>query len=123
MPENTAREKVTAQKFDGDKIIERLNLSPQQKQRIQAIRQNYQNRLEQSKQSLRQIRQELGQMMSGDASENVIRQKFQQLQQRQQEVNQLRFDSMLEMREVLEPSQRQELAEILRGRRRRRPQR
>lgn len=88
-----------------------LNLTTTQVQQLQAIRQQYHDPLQQNSQKLHQARQELKTLMAGTAPTAEVRAKFQQVQQLSQTVAQVRFDSLLAMREVLSPDQREALAE------------
>ncbi|MFN4280277.1 Spy/CpxP family protein refolding chaperone [Thermosynechococcus sp.] len=98
--------------------LENLNLTPEQRQRLQAVRQQYQSQMEQTRTQLRQAKAELRQMMSGNASEDQIRSKHQQVRQLDNQLASLRFESMLAMRGILTPEQRQALASQMQQRRR-----
>ncbi len=91
-----------------------LNLTPDQVQQIQAIRNRYQARLTAERQAVRVAQQELNQLMTGNASPEQIRQKFEQLQGLKQKLGDTRMESMLAIRNVLNPDQRQKLTEIIR---------
>ncbi|URR36150.1 Spy/CpxP family protein refolding chaperone [Thermosynechococcus sp. HN-54] len=90
--------------------LDNLNLTPEQRQRLQAVRQQYQGQMEQTRNQLRTAKAELRQMMSGNASEEQIRSKYQQVRQLENQLASLRFESMLAMRSILTPQQRQALA-------------
>ena len=49
--------------------------------------------------------------MAGTASESQIREKYRQVETLQQQVSDIRFDSMLVMPEVLTPEQRRQFTE------------
>lgn len=100
----------------GEGWLERLNLTPDQKQRIQSIRQRYKDPLKQRRAALRQARQELRSLMAGNASQNQIQDKFRQVQSLQQQLAEVQFNSMSEIREILTPEQRQRLAQIMQDR-------
>ncbi|MFN3678337.1 Spy/CpxP family protein refolding chaperone [Thermosynechococcus sp.] len=97
--------------------LENLNLTPEQRQRLQAVRKQYQGQMEQTRNQLRTAKQELRQMMSGNASEDQIRSKHQQVRQLENQLASLRFESMLAMRGILTPQQRQALATQMQQRR------
>jgi Spy/CpxP family protein refolding chaperone len=88
-----------------------LDLSPDQMQKIQSIRGQYQDKLVSQRQAARQSQRELRTLMAGDASVDAIRQKYREAQTLKQQVANTQFDSMLEMRQVLTPQQRQKFAE------------
>ncbi|HEY9860196.1 MAG TPA: periplasmic heavy metal sensor, partial [Candidatus Obscuribacterales bacterium] len=73
--------------------------------------------MSQRKQALRQAKQELGNLMAGNTDENTIRAKYNQVQQLEQEMANVRFESMLKMRTVLTPAQRQQFAQLMQQRR------
>uniref|UniRef100_A0ACD5GZI9 Periplasmic heavy metal sensor n=1 Tax=Desertifilum tharense IPPAS B-1220 TaxID=1781255 RepID=A0ACD5GZI9_9CYAN len=95
-----------------------MNLTPQQMQQMQAIRQRYQGQMQSSRQSLRQAHQELQQLMASDAPVNQIRDKHRQVQQLRSAMADLQLENMLEMREVLTLQQRQMLNQRMQQRRR-----
>jgi periplasmic protein CpxP/Spy len=99
-----------------DRWIKELNLSREQIQKIREIRDRYQDRLTQQRQAARQAQRELRELMSGNASTEQIRQKHEQVQTFQKELETTRMESMLAIREVLNPEQRQKLAETMRQR-------
>ncbi|MDX2244675.1 MAG: Spy/CpxP family protein refolding chaperone [Leptolyngbyaceae cyanobacterium bins.302] len=90
-----------------------LNLSPEQVQKIQEIRNQHQERLAEQKQAVRQAQQELKQLMASKASTEQIRQKFDQLQDLKQKLGNTRMEVMLAIRNVLNPEQRQKLNEVV----------
>lgn len=90
-----------------------LNLKPDQIQKIQEIRNQYQARLNEQKQAVRQAQQELKQLMASNAASERIRQKFDQVQSLKQRLGDTRMESMLAIRNVLNPEQRQKLSEII----------
>jgi Spy/CpxP family protein refolding chaperone len=108
-PANRSNEEVP-------KWIQKVNLTPAQSQRMQAISNNYRGKISESTTALRQAQLELGQMLAGDASVDSLRQKHQQVETLKQRVANLRFESLLEMREVLTPEQRRQVAENLQNR-------
>ncbi len=96
--------------------LKELNLSPEQIQQIKQIRSQYQGRLTQERQAVQQAQQELKTLMAGNASTEQIRQKFDQVQRLRQELAGTRMESMLAIRKVLNPEQRQKLADLMRQR-------
>ncbi len=95
--------------------LQELNLSKEQIQKIQQIRRQYQDRLTQQRQSVKQAQQSLKDLMaSGSASSEQIRQKFSQVQTSQQTLAETRMESMLAIRNVLTSEQRQKLSELMR---------
>ena len=100
--------------------IQQLNLTSEQTQRMQAISSKYRNQMDQPAQSLRQAQTELSQLIAGDATSDVLRQKHRQIESLRQQVGNFKFESLLEMREVLTPDQRRQLAQNMQNKRRNR---
>jgi periplasmic protein CpxP/Spy len=99
-----------------DGWLKELNLSRDQIQKIREIRDRYKDRMTQQRQATRQAQKELRDLMAGNASTDQIRQKHDQAQSLQQEFARTRVESMLAIREVLNPEQRQKLAERMKQR-------
>ena len=55
--------------------------------------------------------------MQGNASEDQLRSKHQEIANLRQQMGNIRFESMLEMRKILTAEQRQKLAQFLQQRR------
>jgi Spy/CpxP family protein refolding chaperone len=99
------------------KFLEQLNLSEPQKQQISSIRQKYRGQIEQLQEKARVTQKELFDMMAGTESVSAIRSKREEAASLREELGNLRFESMLEMREVLTPQQRAQVAQRLQQRR------
>jgi periplasmic protein CpxP/Spy len=97
--------------------IQQLNLSPEQMQQMQAIRNQYKDRMSQRAQALRQAQQQLQDLMAGNASEDQILAQYNQVETLRQQLGRVRFESMLRMRQVLTPEQRRQFAERMQNRR------
>lgn len=99
-------------------LMETLNLSDAQKNELQQIRNQYQPRFMEKREALSNARQVLQDMMvDDDASPSALRRQHDQILDLRQEMGNLRFESMLEMREVLTPEQREDFAELMDERR------
>lgn len=98
-------------------LFEQLNLSQDQMQKMQQIRERYKTQMQQQQQTLRQAEDEFRDMMSSTASQSQLREKHRQVQGLREQMGELRFESMLEMREVLTPDQRRQMAELMQQRR------
>jgi Spy/CpxP family protein refolding chaperone len=122
-PNVLAQAKVYAGEPDDDtkQLLEQLNATPEQKQKMEDIRAQYQDQISQHKQQVRQTQQQLQEMLSTNASENQIRQKYDELIRLKQEMSKLQFEIILQVREVLTPEQRRQFADIMEQRRRNRP--
>lgn len=102
-------------------LAKELNLSPDQIQRLQKLRENAQVQTKERRQTLQKSKQELAQLIQGSASSDQIRQKRQQVQSLQREVADINFEQTLAIREILTPEQRVKLQEIIKQRRQNRP--
>lgn len=112
-----SRETKTENKEEKSRFFEQLNLSSPQKQQIATIRRQYQPQLEQLQNKAQVAQEEFLTMMAGTEPVEEIRTKRQKAIAARQELGDARFESMLEMREVLTPQQRQQLAKIMEERR------
>ncbi len=118
VPQALAQNQPTAPGVNNsEQLLDALNTSPEQKQKIQVIRNEFQEKLRQQQEQLRQIQQELSQLMMNNAPESELRQKHEQFMQVREDIGNTQFDLMLKMRAVLTPEQRSQLAEIMQQRR------
>ena len=99
-------------------LFEQLNLSADQKQQMQAVRDRYKEQVSQRMQAVRQARQELETMMSSaTANASQMRDKHRQIMGLRQQLEEAQFESTLSMREVLTPEQRSQLSQLMQQRR------
>ena len=101
---------------DVPKWIQKVNLTTEQTQRMQTISKKYRGEISASATALRQAQFELGQMLGSDVNIDTLRQKHRQVEALKQKVGNLRFESLLEMREVLTSEQRRQVAQNLQNR-------
>lgn len=100
------------------RLFEQLNLTAEQKQRMQAVRDRYKDQISQRMQAVRQARQELETMMSSaTANATQMREKHRQIMGLRQQLEEVQFESMMAMREVLTAEQRSRLAQLMQQRR------
>jgi Spy/CpxP family protein refolding chaperone len=122
---NSLFPKTVAQNLQGPTPVEggklrwmnKLNLSEEQKQKLQAIRAQYKEQISQRKQAVRQVTQQLRDLMVSNASAEEIRAKHQQVQQLRQQLEEVSFESMLATREVMRLDQRRQYAQLMEQRR------
>lgn len=88
-----------------------LNLSQQQMQQIQQIRNQYKDQLQNDRTTLRQEQQRLRDLMAGNATDTDIKTQHQKVRDLRIKLADAQFNSMLEMRNVLNLEQRQKFAE------------
>jgi periplasmic protein CpxP/Spy len=98
-------------------LVKELNLSPEQIQRLQKLRADAKGKTKERRQALRTARQELNQLLQGNASSDQIRQKRQQVQTLQREVGDANFENTLAIREILTPEQRVKWQQLIQQRR------
>ena len=99
------------------KFMEELNLTTEQQEQIQAIREKYRPQMEERRETLRKEQEILQEMMTGNASRDAILRQHQKVASLRQELGNLRFQSMLDTREVLTEEQRQKFAQMMEERR------
>jgi periplasmic protein CpxP/Spy len=97
-------------------MFQRLNLTPEQIQKMRSIRQQYKDPIREQQRSVKEARRAMQQTFGSASSSSAVLSEFQTVQQKQQSLNQLRFKSLLAIREVLTPTQRQQLAEQMMSR-------
>lgn len=105
------------------KLMDQLNLNPDQKQQLKAIHKQYKNKISQNKQAVRQASKELRDLMASTATVEQIRTKHDQVQGLRQDLEKLSFESMLATREVLTAEQRLKFAQLIERRQKPRNQR
>jgi|GEM_PF-1309083 len=94
-------------------FMQELKLTDEQQKQITAIRNKYKNSIEQRREALKAAQEQLEKLMAGDASVYQIHAKHSELQSIWEELEKLRFNSMLEIRDVLTINQRAQMAEIM----------
>jgi periplasmic protein CpxP/Spy len=91
-------------------LFQSLNLTPDQRKKLKSVQQEYQGQIREQQRNVQEARQTMQQMLGNNTPSATVLAKFQDVQQMQQSLGELRFKSLLAMREVLTPTQRQELA-------------
>lgn len=102
------------------KLTEKLDLTDDQSTQIEAIHEKYSQANQQSRQELQQAKEEMRSLLTSNANPNQLRQQHQAMQDLRQQLGNSRFESMLEVREILTAEQRQKMADMMaqhRGRR------
>ena len=94
-------------------VMDKLNLTTDQQQKIRDIRSKYQGEISQQMTQLKTEKQKLRELMTGDASDDEIRSQHDQMFKTRQKLEDLHFESMLEMRAVLTTEQRVQFAQIM----------
>lgn len=97
-----------------------LDLTPEQSEQIETIRQQSQADTEPLRQEFQQAHEQMRSLLAGNANSDELRQQHQQIQTLHQQLGNQHFETMLEVREILTPEQRSQMAELIqqhRGRR------
>ncbi len=87
-------------------IVQALNLTPEQVQKMQLIRKQYKDPITQTNQQLSQAKQQLSDAIASTAPADRVRAKHLQVDILQKRLGDLRFESTLAVRELLTPEQR-----------------
>ncbi len=96
---------------------QKLNLTSEQQQQMQVVKQKYKPEMSSLRGQIQAEREKLATMMQGNQSDSSLRAQHQKIVNLDQQIHNLRFESMLEMRSVLNTQQRQEFAEMMGNRR------
>lgn len=94
------------------RMLDRLNLSEDQRESIEAIVQQSRSRSEQQRQQLQAARERMRSLMTGNASAEQLRQQHNEVQRLQQALGEQRFETMLQIRNELTPEQRAQFNEF-----------
>lgn len=97
----------------GERLLQQLNLTPEQTQQLEALRQRHEVETAPYRSQLQQIKQELQTLMRNNASEDQLRAKHREMQQLMQQMGEAQFSHQLEMRRVLTPEQQQLMMELM----------
>lgn len=109
-------------KYDRDKLAEKLNLTAEQKQEMSQIKTKYEPQMKTLREEMGAEREKLRTMMRNNESTENIRSQNQVISSLGEKMRTLGFESMLEMREVLTPAQRDQFAQLMQERRANMPQ-
>jgi periplasmic protein CpxP/Spy len=101
---------------NADRVFEQLGLTDAQKAKIKSIRDQYQPQLTSQRQAFLQAQKELRTLMTSNADQSQILEKHSQVMTIKQKLEDLHFQSMLAMREVLTPQQRTQLEQLMKQR-------
>jgi periplasmic protein CpxP/Spy len=97
----------------GEQWGKELNLTAEQQAQIKTIRDQEKTDSESLRQQMKTAREQLGALMTGNASDAQLRQQHDQVRQLGQQLGDRRFDTMLKIRSVLTPEQRTKAAELM----------
>lgn len=100
-----------------ERLLQQLDLTSEQSQQIETIKERSQSEMEGLKEQLQTQKQAMKSLLSSDAAAEEIREQHLVAQNLHQQLDSNRFETMLEIREVLTAEQRAEMAEIIESRR------
>jgi periplasmic protein CpxP/Spy len=95
------------------KMLEQLNLTPEQSQQIETIETESRTKNDTLHQEKQAIHEEMRSLLGSDASVEQLREQHQKIQAIHQQLDDNRFETMLQVREVLTPEQRNQMAELM----------
>lgn len=102
-----------------DSWLQELNLTLEQLERIQTIKEQSWENMSSLKEQMRAAREEMRSLMAGTGTPQRLRQQHQQIQGIRNQLSNQRFETILAIREVLTPQQRAKMAELIEERDRR----
>lgn len=98
--------------FWSKKALSKLNLTEEQKQKLQDIKKQSRSEMKQKRTELREMRGELKKKMAEQADESELKALFEKILTKQNEVRRSAFESMLKVRAILTPEQRKGLMDL-----------
>ena len=99
--------------YDGSKkLLEQLDLTPEQSQKIDEIHEQFHAENKTLFEEMRTNHQEMQSLLASDASPEQLRRQHQKIQDLRQQLSTNRFENMLQVREILTPQQRTQMAEL-----------
>ena len=96
-----------------NKMLQQLDLSAEQSQRIETIKEEFKAKNVALDEEIKTNHQQGRLSLGSDASPEELRQQHQRVQALHQQLNNNRFEMMLQVREVLTPEQQDQLAELI----------
>jgi len=124
--ENMGHHAQSAKRGRGDRgqkmerMLEQLDLTSEQSEQIETIQERSQTASAGLREQLQTQRQSMKSLLASDAAIEEIREQHQEAQNLHQQLDNNRFETMLEIREVLTSEQRAEMAEAIESRQGRR---
>ncbi len=99
--------------FRMQKFLDQLDLTSEQSEQIAAIQDKFLSDNESLYQEMKANHQQMRSLFSNDATPEQLRQQHQAIQNLRQQLGNNRFETMLQIREILTPEQRDRLAELI----------
>ena len=105
-----------AQQNQSLSLFQQLNLTEVQHQQIKRIHSRYRQKIQQKRNNIALLQQQLSDMIVGTEPVELLRAKNQQLNFLHQEIGTLRFECILATREILTLQQREKFRELVNSR-------
>ena len=99
------------------RVLKQLNLSPEQLQKLKAVRDRNNASISDLMQRSRQASKELRDLLASNEADAIIRAKHEEVLNLHQDLRRQHFERTLDMREILTPQQRSQLNEIMKNNR------
>ena len=96
-----------------EKLLQQLDLTTEQSEQIKTIQEDSKATAEDLREQMQTQRQEMKDLLASDTNTEQIRAKYQETQSLHQQLGNNRFETMLQIREVLTSEQRAEMAELM----------
>jgi periplasmic protein CpxP/Spy len=90
---------------NGEQLVKELNLTTRQVQQLKAVRQKFQRQMQEQRQLLNTAKQELAESIAGNAPAAKIRGQRDRVKILQKQLNDLKFDNMMALKEILTTEQ------------------
>lgn len=124
MEQRIAQHRVSPGKRDNreekmNRILQQLDLTTEQSQKIKSIKEEFRTKNVALEEEIKTNHSKERLSLNSDASPEELRQQHQQVQALHQQLNNNRFEMMLQVRETLTSEQRNQLAELIEQKRNR----
>ncbi len=98
------------------RMMDQLNLTQEQKQRMQEIRKDTQAKMKPLREEMRQANQERKSLLANNASNEQLEANFNKIQDIKNRIARVQFESRTKMRDVLTPEQRAKMDKMMQER-------
>ena len=95
------------------RLVQQLDLTSEQSEQIETIREQSKTENQALFEQLQTNRQQMQSLLTSNADPEQLRNNHQQGQNLRQELDDNRFETLLEVREILTPEQRTQMAELI----------
>ncbi len=99
-----------------ERMLQQLDLTSEQREKIDEIQEESRREYKALRQEIRDSHQEMQSLLASDASNGELKKQHRAMQRLRQKMGDRRFETMLEIREVLTPEQRAQMAQFRQNR-------